>query len=191
MDTRKHAHLPAMIHRAVLGLATATCLLACLGKTTSLGGPSGNQASATSTSGDDGGDAGQPITPGAPWADAGSAGSAGLGPACHGYSWDPIPSSVACEYLLPAGKPPNDDSRLDPAFWNPDQVTVDIIIPQKWREGLYVTGGASRCGTSDGWYYVDAASGKKPTLFALCPTSCASITNEAALLRLTAITYCE
>lgn len=188
-------HSPAMLHRTFLGLAVSTCLVACLGKTTSLGGPEG------SSNGEDGdAGAGQALSrsPSFGGFDGGSSSSSsGFGRICHGYSWNPVPSSVACQYLLPSGTPPGDDPRLDPRFWNPDNVNVEIFIPQHQRQGSYdrrlgsYTATPDACGSSDGWYYVVPADRQPLTLFALCPTSCASIADDGVLLRLAADTYCE
>src|SRR4051812_34226315 len=107
-----------MIRQALSSLAVVTCLVVvgCVGKTTSLGGPEGNQSSASST---------QPAPVGfipSRATNDDSTGDAGVSTepasACQAYSWAVDPTSTPCEYLLPPGPPPHGDSRLDPKNWN-------------------------------------------------------------------------
>lgn len=172
-----------MIHRAFVCLAVSTCLVACLGKTTSLGGPAGNQTSASSTDEDGGTDSGtrapsvgasaDPAAPSAPSASQGS---------CAWYVWAPVATTVACEYLLPSGAPPNNDPNFDPATWDPHNVRIEFAAK---NIGEYA-GTSAGCGTTDGWYYVEADGGQTPTRFMLCPASCARVASDGGYVRLAA-----
>lgn len=170
-----------MIHRAVLGLAVATCLVACLGRTTSLGGPEGTQSSASSTPHDGGSTA--PASTSAPSDSDSDAGSddGGVAPSlpCGWYSWKPDESSVACEYLIPAGDPANGVPAFDPFFARPypPQLDTMFIVPDpqggNWHDGTYVPNGDA-CDGAHGFHYdVDPVStGLTPSRIVLCPASC-------------------
>jgi hypothetical protein len=43
------------------------------------------------------------------------------------------------------------------------------------------------CGTADGWYYVDPGNGQTPTLFMICPKTCATVATDGGFLRLSAM----
>jgi hypothetical protein len=188
-----------MIHRAILGLAVTTCLVACLGQTTSLGGPTGNQSSASSH--DDGGSVGPASTDSPPASDE-DAGAADAALYCAWYSWKPKESSVACEYLIPAagpsGDPVQEQPALDPFFalshQIPPQVGTVFITPDPqggdWQDGIYVPTGDD-CGGSYGFHYdVDPMStGQTPTRIVLCPASCADV-NLGKEVRISAIWIC-
>lgn len=193
MEPMRPVHSRTMTHRTLIGLAVAASLVACLGKTTSLGGPSGNLSSASSS---EDGSADSEAGQGSDEFDAGLVTHPdGIYDICHGYSWDPVPTSTPCEYLLPSGAPPqNDDPRLDPSStsWRTHSASIDVIIPNNWRQGLYV-GSSEGCAGGDGWYYADDADAdaQTHTRFVICPASCASIANDGALLRLSVVTWCE
>jgi hypothetical protein len=177
MDTLRRQHSRPMIQRiqrVVLGLAFSSCVLACLGKTTSLGGPPAEQASASSK--DAGADASasaaanddsQGVFTSAP----GSGSPAG--PMCSWYVWNPVPTTVACEYLLPTDPPDNEPS-FDPKTWDPHNVRVEFGAK---NTGPYAATSAD-CGSTDGWFYVDPANGQPPTRFMLCPQTCASVQGD-------------
>jgi hypothetical protein len=188
------AHPRGLMHRTCLALALAACLVGCLAEGTSLGGIE------SSSSAPDADGANYPSLP------PGRASAAGgLGLVCHAYTWDPVPTTESCEYLLPSGDPPSDDPRLDPAAWNPHDVWVEIFPNEtyrSWEDFGYHTSSRDGCAGRDGWYYVtpcddagesdaDGGGAGAPTLFALCPKSCATVAKEGVLLRLTAHLYCE
>ncbi|MDB4937845.1 MAG: hypothetical protein JWP87_4817 [Labilithrix sp.] len=184
-----------MIHRAVLGLAVTTCLVACLGRTTSLGGPEGTQSSATSTP-HDGGSAAPASTSVPSDSDAGSE-DAAVDPSllCAWYSWKPEESSVACEYLIPAGNPASGVPAFDPFFSRPypPQLNTMFIVPAgdaNWHDGTYVATG-DECGGAYGFHYdVDPVStGQMPTRIVLCPASCDDVHNGQDV-RLMAVWSC-
>lgn len=184
MDALHPQHSRPMIHRAVVCLAVSTCLLACLGKTTSLGGPQGDQSTASSTDADGGTDSGMSAASGdgtdsGTSADSGDA-SVAPQPFCAWYVWAPVPTAVTCEYLLPSDNP-NNDPNFDPKTWDPHNVRIEFGAK---NIGQYA-GTAAGCGSTDGWYNVDA-DGQTPTRFMLCPESCARVPNDGAFLRLAA-----
>lgn len=188
MDAVHPQHSRPMIHRAVVCLAVSTCLLACLGKTTSLGGPQGDQSSASSTDAGDGSDSDSGMsaasgdgTDSGTSADSGDA-SVGPQPFCAWYVWAPVPTTVACEYLLPSDDPSNDPN-FDPKTWDPHNVRVEFAAK---NPGQYAGPGDGCGSTTDGWYYVDPDAGQTPTRFMLCPASCARVANDGGFVRLAA-----
>ncbi len=176
---RRHDSRPAQ-RCAFAGLALASCLVACLGSTTSLGGAD-SDASSASASSDDAGTG--TVDPGA---DAGSAmvivapedASSPPQSNCFWYVWTPVPTTTACEYFLPSPLP---DPGFDPATWDPHNVRIEFGAKYI---GLYTVTIAG-CGSTDGWYYADS-DGQAPTRFMLCPGSCARIAGEGSFLRLAA-----
>jgi len=163
-----------MVHRAFLCLAVSACLVACFGKTTSLGGSQGNQSSASSSDEDGGDDAGAPSL-------STLSGDASVGmPYCQWYSWAPVATDVACEYLLPTPVEGNPD--YDPKTWDPHHVRIEM---DGKAIGEYVSASA-RCGSTDGWYNVDSADAQAPTSFMICPASCAHVASTGGFLRLAA-----
>jgi len=172
------SHSSVMNARILVGLALSATLIACTARTTSLGGPSGNNASASSAEQED--DASERAGGGELEHDGGLIG-------CAGYTWMPAPSATPCEYHLPSEPPKNEDPLLDPTQWGPDpaHVTVMTITMGERNDGLFV-GSSDGCGAGDGWYYVEPGDGGVPSLFAICPKTCAAVTN-GALLRITAM----
>ena len=197
MDLAPAWHSWRVMHRALVALAVSAGLVACMGKTTSLGEPSGDAPDAGAATHDGGGrdDAESP-----PEVDA----AVHHDTVCHGYTWLPLASvDVACQYYLPDG-PPHDsgmDPRLDPRTWDPSHVSVDTFFTSvdagadagvdtsESLRGFYVHD-KEQCGTQPGWYYVDPVPGVTPTFYALCPRDCAAVM-AGAETRLTAITFCE
>ena len=178
-----------MKQRSIVGLGASILLVACTGNTTSLGGAD-PATSRASSSDEDSAEARTPVVS-SPSSDEADTDEPTL--VCHGYSWDPVPSAVPCEYLLPSGPPPSGDPRLDPKTWQPRKVSVVI---SKWDAGAPRHIGQfismrETCGDSDGWYYVDPGDRSTPTLFALCPTSCDRVQEENSFLRLDADTFCD
>lgn len=165
-----------------VALGVSTLLLACASNTTTLGAADLPAPSVSSTDPDAAEGASEPpallIPP-----DAGAP-----NPVCHGYTWDPEPSTTPCEYLLPPRT--NDDPRLDPKTWDPRMVGIYVIEGGKeWDWGPFVRS-KEACGGADGWFYV-IEEGRARTHFAICPKSCTSVVERGALLRLDATTYCE
>ena len=72
----------------------------------------------------------------------------------------PVPSAVACQYLLPSGRPPNDDPRLDPMTWDRDKVSVEMWVTQVFDDQGFYMPSAAACGMNDGWYYVEPDGGE-------------------------------
>ena len=178
-------HSLAMNQRSLVGLAVATLFLACTSNTTSLGGPDDAPASTASATEEDAATGTNESSDGLLAPDAGAPRMV-----CYGYSWDPVPSTAPCEYLLPERT--NDDPRLDPKTWDPHDVII-IVMKGGGQDdvGGFVATKAA-CGTADGWYYVDPGDGGTRTLFGICPKSCDSLANnEGALLRLDATTHCD
>ncbi|MBX3209995.1 MAG: hypothetical protein KF764_33505 [Labilithrix sp.] len=180
-----------MIHRALAGLAVAACLVACGTETTSVGGPRGSQASASSD--DD-------ASPDA-WTPPVYSGKDGGGPGgwpCA-YTWMPVPGTGPCEYIMPTERQ-NESRDLDSATWDPRNVRVDLWtatpvddagVQQMLSSAI---GGyketPATCGTDHGWYYVSSGNEGRPTSYALCPTSCGFLDNDGAQIRLTAFGWC-
>jgi hypothetical protein len=174
-----------MTQRAFVCLAVSTCLLACLGKTTSLGGPQDDQSTASSTDADGGADSGISAASG-DGTDSGTSAASGdaamaAQPLCAWYSWTPVPTTVACEYLLPSDDP-NNDPNFDPKTWDPHNVRVEFGA--KYIGQYAATAGD--CRGTGGWYAVDPAAGPTSTRFMLCPASCARVASDGAFLRLSA-----
>ncbi len=197
MRHRPSLHSPAMMKRIVAALSLATCVVACLDKSTSLGGPEGNQASATSSL-DASAEAESP--PSAP--DAGDAAvSADAAVDCFWHEWMPGKAVDACTYLLPPSDPPSHGSPYfdcRSSLWNPAKVyaatwvthppssEVDGLI-----EALYVDGPAS-CPAEGGWYYDETSVGEDGhhARYVLCPTTCTRANAPNAEFFLWA-TYCK
>jgi hypothetical protein len=161
-----------MKHRVLLGLTVTIGIVACSSNTTSLGGPEGSQASASSAVEDAGPKPQSSVEPTAP-SDGGSDADAGCRTWWLGYTWGPIPTENPCEYFLPT--PPLDswgNPALDPTTWDPSNVYVEIIERHEpygaYKESIEGCGGDS----SDGWYYVPPADGGLPTRFMICPRIC-------------------
>ena len=177
------------MNRLAIALSLATCMVACLGNTTSLGGPEGNQASASSSQ-DAAPEADSPLV-------EGDAGDAADSADCFWYSFMPVAAAGACTYLLPSIPASDYSPYYDPRspFWNPAKVFVEtwfFVPPQSqrdWTRTNYVDGLAS-CPAEGGWYYdetsVDAQS--LHTRYILCPTSCSRV-NDGANFRYSA-TFC-
>jgi hypothetical protein len=169
MDAPRLEHSRTMIHRAFFCLVLCTGFVACLGKTTSLGGPAANQASATSTSTDDDGG----TESGALWS-SGDAATSGV--MCQWYVWAPARTAVDCEYLLPtpADSPP-DAPIFDAKAWDPHNVRVEVAPTKEIGEWVGTSDG---CGSGDGWYYVAPAAGQTPTRFMICPKTCTTVASD-------------
>ncbi|MBX3201770.1 MAG: hypothetical protein KF894_26775 [Labilithrix sp.] len=165
-------------------------------ETTSLGGPRGSQSSASSNGVEAGAAAEGTETPddapssgswSPPAYDSMDAGRPGAFP-CS-YSWLPVPTSEACQYELPPGRPHESPDR-DPATWDPRNVRVDV-----WGTDpavLNAIGGYKAafedCGAGHGWYY-PPTSGATPTTYMLCPASCATV-SDGGDFRLMAFGWC-
>jgi hypothetical protein len=163
-----------MNHRALFCLAVSTCLVACAVRTTSLGGPQGNQSSASSTDAGDGTESGASAP--APASDASVA-----APFCAWYSWSPVPTTVACEYFLPSDDP-NSDPNYDPRTWDPHNVRVEFASK---NVGEYAAS-SDGCGSAGGWYYSDPSDAQTQTRFMLCPESCARVMADGGFLAMAA-----
>ena len=167
-------HVRCMIPRIVFAIGVPVILVACISETTSLGGPRGEQSSASSERAADR-FANGPVDAGAApneWnPPAYSSPDAGR-PGAHQCAFDygPEPASEDCQYLLPTDPQPSPD--LDPATWDPRNVRVDIA-PFKEIGPYQET--ADKCGSAHGWYYVPSGDGAAPTTYALCPKSCAVV----------------
>jgi hypothetical protein len=161
-------HSRSMIDRTGFCLVFAVGLVACAGKTTSLGGSQGNQSSASTTDGggDNGASSGSiAITPPA---DSGAGGQM-----CGWYAWRPVPTTNPCEYLLPSR--PYADPGYDPKTWNPHNVR--IVLGDKQIHPYAET--SEGCAATDGWYYVTPTDGQPPKRFMICPNSCAFVDSDA------------
>jgi hypothetical protein len=183
-------HSCVMIHRLGLALSLATCtacILACNGRTTSLGGPDDAPAPSDSV---------QPApTDGTPTAstppeplDAGLDASAS-GRSCNGYyTWAVTPTEDACSYYLP--RPPQMIPDLYPEYWDPRNVTVETSTKVVSE---YVGAAAGCAGSGTGWYYDDVgvADGGRPTRFVICPTTCSLVTGGGGFIRMTAGYNCR
>ncbi|MBX3263369.1 MAG: hypothetical protein KF782_27095 [Labilithrix sp.] len=182
--------------RLLFALALAAPLAACVSETTSLGGPRGSQSSASSNDDDPGSGDDHVLAPedaeassgtwSPPAYDSMDAGRPGAWPCA--YSWMPVPTSEACQYLLPTERQ-NGSTDLDPTTWDPRNVRVDVGIS---AHGAREIGGykpaPAACGAEHGWYYLPP-SDAPPTSSALCPMSCAIVSNGGEF-RLSAFGWC-
>lgn len=160
-----------MVQRIVAALGLASCVLAC-SNTTHLGGPA--QKSSPSSVDEDAEDA---------ESDEDASRKGGLRCASVGYSWAPEPSTTACQFLVPPD--PGSDPDYNPVSWNLDRVRTEMWVKDEssfTKYGPYV-GSPEGCGDGDGWFYVPSDD-PTPTLFEVCPQSCAFAARADVYFRL-------
>lgn len=169
--------------RIAIALALATGVVACLGNTTSLGGPEGTQPSASSTA-EAAADDGAPPDP-----DAGDAADAADTLDCFGYTWFPVAAPAACTYALPSRNHwPDYAPYFDPRDpqWNPAHVYVDLWFfepPQTGRrlEPAPYAPSIASCPAEGGWTYDETSIDAEGlhTRYVLCPATCALVLDGA------------
>lgn len=178
MVRRPRAHSAGMVQRILAALGLSSCVLAC-SNTTSLGGPTQKSSPASV------GDEAVPAEASAPpdEKDSSSSPAGGLRCVSVGYSWGPEPSATECQFFVPPD--PGGDPDYNPVNWNLDRIRTEMWIEgesQSTQYGYYV-GSRDACGDGHGWFYVPADD-RTPTLFEICPESCALAAQEDVYFRL-------